>query len=955
MLSRTWWCTAVALGLLFQGVAPAENRTYDGSSNNLQHPEWGTAGSMFPRWDARTHYEDGIGAPNGATRPNSRSVSNIIGNQLTAMPDAASRSDYVWQWGQFLDHDIALTPTGSEYFPIMVEDPLDPLGPMIPMMRSMAAAGTGTSSQTPRQQVNRNTSFIDASMVYGSSEARANALRAFDRGRMLLDQDGLLPRNVAGLENANDGIEPDATLFLAGDVRANEQLGLISMHTLFVREHNRLADEISAAQPGWDDERVYQQARKLVGGLVQNVTYREYLPALTGLDLLDRSQVYDPSVDPSLSNEFATALFRLGHTQVSPQLARVDSGGQDAPGGSVALADAFFVPSQIDSLEIDRLLRGLATQVQQATDPHMIDTLRNAMFGDPGAGGLDLLAINLQRGRDHGLASYTQFQEAFGVPVADDWADITVDPDRQAALELKYGSVDAIDLWIGVLSEDPVPGAAVGPTLQAALDRQFTNLLVGDRFFYEWDPALSLSEKQFIRESRLSDIIVRNFQIDRMDARQHATAVVGEMLTQTGVSLAPGDSGTESLTLDPAHDETVAEAVLRLKHVVDLRFRHTGRAGGLHQLGLDRQPGMAGDLLRLHHPARGSTHGQQPFAVGGRNRQPIGFLACTARQAFCAHEATAARHPSLEHRFKLRFESLHAPPSSLPQQPATGQPLTLATPLRRLLRHVAKQVSRHSTHLDLLRAFRDAVATMVTIDVFERLMPGITEPTVHLHCPVGGLTAKPVRPVVTHGDLVADGKSTVGVHLPCGFVNQGPEHFALGLQLDERKLYALVGRQRFAEGLALLGVLNRFVDAELGCAQARCRLADTVLVEEVLHNLQPAALAAKDCIVRHADVFQGDATVIGRHVKGPEHLLDLEAISIRRRQKAGDAFPVSWLAAGAGKDQVVLGLVNPGVPGFGTIDYPLVAVPLRLRLHMGGIRAMLGFGDPEGEAATAFR
>ncbi len=71
-------------------------------------------------------------------------------------------------------------------------------------------------------------------------------------------------------------------MFLAGDIRANEQVGLTSVHTLFMREHNRLADLIKAVDPGLSDEDIYQKARKIVGAQMQIITYNEFLPALLG-------------------------------------------------------------------------------------------------------------------------------------------------------------------------------------------------------------------------------------------------------------------------------------------------------------------------------------------------------------------------------------------------------------------------------------------------------------------------------------------------------------------------------------------------------------------------------------------------------------------------------------------------------------------------------------------------
>ena len=136
--------------------------------------------------------------------------------------------------------------------------------------------------------------------------------------------------------------------------------------------------------------------------------------------------------------------------------------------------------------------------------------------------------------------------------------------------------------------------------------------------------------------------------------------------------------------------------------------------------------------------------------------------------------------------------------------------------LGRLLVHEAEHVAGDAAHLDLLGAFGDAVAAVVAVDVLERLVPRVAEAAVHLHGPVGGLAAQPVGPVVAHADLVALAERAVRVHRPRRLVDQRAQHLALRLQLDQRELDGLVGGQRLAERLALLGVLHRL---------RRCRTA----------------------------------------------------------------------------------------------------------------------------------
>src|SRR5690242_10675733 len=265
----------------------------------------------------------------------------------------------------------------------------------------------------------------------------------------------------------------------------------------------------------------------------------------------------------------------------------------------------------------------------------------------------------------------------------------------------------------------------------------------------------------------------------------------------------------------------------------------------------------------------------------------------------------------------------------------------------------AEQVAGHPAHLDLLGALGDAVPPVVPVDVLERPVPRVAQAAVHLHGAVRGVAAQPVGHVVAHGDLVRLGERPVGVHAPGRLVDQRAQHLGLGLQLDQRELDGLVARQRLAERLAGLRVLDRAIDAELGGAQAGGGLPDAVLVEEVLHEEQAAALGAEDGAVRDPDVVQRDAAVVGRHVEGPQVLLDLEAGGADRDQEPGDAGTAARGAAGAGEDQVVRGGVDAGVPGLLPGDDPVFAVFGRGRLHEGGVAAVLGFGDAEREVAFA--
>ena len=163
--------------------ANGDNRSFDGSGNNVDHPEWGRAETMLLRLST-VGYADGISAPAGPDRPNPRMISNVCGPQPDTRSSRYAISNMHTLWGQFLDHDITLAPEGpTEYLPVVVPagDPwFDPDGggdAMLPFMRSIFDPATGGDPKHPRQQVNVITAFVDGSMIYGSSAEVAQLLR----------------------------------------------------------------------------------------------------------------------------------------------------------------------------------------------------------------------------------------------------------------------------------------------------------------------------------------------------------------------------------------------------------------------------------------------------------------------------------------------------------------------------------------------------------------------------------------------------------------------------------------------------------------------------------------------------------------------------------------------------------------------------------------------------------
>ena len=540
---------AVLSAGLFSNAAGQEFRSIDGTGNNLTNSDLGSTGLELQR-AAAANYVDGISSVD-SSRPNARDISNAVFTQPASNPDARGLSEWNWVWGQFIDHVIDHTLTspaaGTLGTTVATDDPyFGDLSPnnTINMTRSEIAAGTGTDIGNPIQQVNNITAWLDASNVYGGRATdgpggvdRSTWLRVNDGSGKLKVSDGgavgdLLPEYVNGSSPvmANTSVPTMAAgAYVAGDVRANEHTALLTMHTVFVREHNRLAEIIAAENPAFSDEDIYQRARKIVGAQIQAITYNEYLPSL-GLSL-DAYSGYNASADPGIYAEFSGAAFRLGHSQINGTMLRLDETGSVIAEGNLSLADAFFNPQLVFEGGLEPIIRGLAVQTQETTDGQIVDELRNQLFQAfiPGIGlvdnATDLATINIMRGRDHGLGFYNDVRAAFGLPPATDFSEITSDPNMQAALASVYANVNEVDLWVGMLVEDNLSGASLSETTATIITSQFESIRDADRFWFGndlaginsdlmetalWDGTNATTAFDWLSGLRLSDILELN-------------------------------------------------------------------------------------------------------------------------------------------------------------------------------------------------------------------------------------------------------------------------------------------------------------------------------------------------------------------------------------------------------------------------------------------------------------
>nr|KAI8739523.1 peroxidasin-like; partial [Biomphalaria glabrata] len=527
-------------------VALKKYRTVDGNCN---HPKnWGTSLTPVARI-LPPAYDDNVGSPRTLGKdniplPNPRTISSYV-HPSTSDPE--TRTIMIMQWGQWLDHDVTGFPVVTEAngaikccgpngtkpigavnqncFAILLPcHEVNFAGSCMEFVRSVGATDKDGCLLNPREQVNSLTSFIDGSQIYGSTEELAAKLRD-GTGILLKTKNGtFLPEDVSASCILRPGTNDYC--FLAGDVRVNEHPALGAMHTIWLRAHNSIAKELRTRRPADTDEEIFQMTRKIIGALQQVITYNEWLPIILGTEATKLKLTSKTGrtkrlsgVDPRILNEFSTAAMRFGHSFI-PEVIPIGT-------RRVPLRTLFNRPAEVlDNL--DDLIAGVAgvgtpgRNMAESLDRNFVEEITNHLFEPPAAPkgrGLDLISLNLQRGRDHGIPPYTAYRAVCGLRPIVDFDDTEALGPFASQLGRVYRSVDDIDLFTGLVHEPPAKGALVGPTLSCILGTQFYNLKFGDRFFFDTDESsISFTDTQLksLRSVTLAKVICANTNIEAL-------------------------------------------------------------------------------------------------------------------------------------------------------------------------------------------------------------------------------------------------------------------------------------------------------------------------------------------------------------------------------------------------------------------------------------------------------
>lgn len=486
-------------------------RRFNGRCNNI-HPGrslWGSAGYPMERI-LPPAYGNGISSSrtlssDGRFLPSSRVVSDTMFGDLH-IPHR-KHNVLMMQLGQFLVHDISRNKAAMTNSRCCLPDnshrdphPHKACSPIrvsakdsfysqfnVKCMHFVrtAMAPLDQCHVGHGRQISEVTHFIDGSMIYGSSKQEADQLRAHQGGRLKSLVHKHAHNELPPLDEPLMCTSAAKACFKAGDTRINQVLTLVALHTLFLREHNRIARKMEKINPHWSDDILFHETRRIVAAEFQHIIYNEYLPKVVGPDFIEMydlhtskgfSKFYNSKKNPALTSEFATAAFRFGHSTVPGQL--------ELPKAVINIHETFFNPSAITEPKFfDELFHGIMQQPMQKVDDmftHSLTRLLNPEEGHPY--GMDLAAINIQRAKDHAVRPYNHYLQLNKRKVKRAFEEFG--PVHGPKLAKLYASPDDVDLYVGGILEKPVKGGVVGQTFAEIISDQFVRLKEGDRYFY---------------------------------------------------------------------------------------------------------------------------------------------------------------------------------------------------------------------------------------------------------------------------------------------------------------------------------------------------------------------------------------------------------------------------------------------------------------------------------------
>ncbi|NXG07616.1 DUOX2 oxidase, partial [Sakesphorus luctuosus] len=499
-----------------------EVQRYDGWYNNLLQHNRGSVGARLLRL-LPANYADGVyQALQEPHVPNARRLSTAVAQGPSGLPSHRNTTVLAVFFGFHVLLDILETEKPgcpAEFLNIHIPsgDPVfDPAGTgdvVLPFQRIQWAAETGQSPNSPREQTNEVTGWLDGSSIYGPLHSWSDALRSFSGGQLASGPDRRLPRQTDGRIPMWKALDPSTGqggpegIYDLGSAWGNENPFLQAESIAWFRYHNHLATALAQQHPSWSDEDLFQHTRKRVIATFQSIVLYEWLPTLLGTDI-PKYKGYQQHLDPSLSPEFLAAATQFLATMVPPGVYKRDTKCRfqnvSVPSGSfpaMRLCNSYWSresPGLQKAEDVDNLLLGMSSQIAEQEDNIVVEDLQDYWYGPLKYSRTDYVASWIQRGRDLGLPTYNQARERFGLKPVQNWSNLAphLEPQVLQKVAALYASdVAGLELLPGGMLE------ANGSLFSAIILEQFVRLRDGDRFWFE-NTKNGLFTEEEIREIR---------------------------------------------------------------------------------------------------------------------------------------------------------------------------------------------------------------------------------------------------------------------------------------------------------------------------------------------------------------------------------------------------------------------------------------------------------------------